>query len=364
MELCAVSHWIARGAGERRPVKIAIVGGFGGTQVGGSLARAADALSLETLGFDTAAASGARWLRSLNWRLADRRPPGLERFSAEVVGVCARARPDVLIATGSAALTERAVLALRASGALCLNFSTDDPWNPTSRSRWHLRALRRYDVVFTPRRANLADLSALGCSDVRYLPFGYDDSLFAPSGGDGAGPDVLFVGGGDRDRADFMREFMRSGPPVALVGGNWRRFAALRPYLIGLKSPDELRALTASARINLCLVRRANRDGHVMRSFEIAAIGGCMLAEDTAEHREIFGPDGECVAYFRGPADAAARALSLLADDATRARLAASLRARNERGGHTYRDRLRSMLSAAGERLRTDGRPSTWRTAS
>ena len=26
-----------------------------------------------------------------------------------------------------------------------------------------------------------------------------------------------------------------------------------------------------------------------------------MLAEDTAEHRELFGPDGEAVVYFRNP---------------------------------------------------------------
>jgi spore maturation protein CgeB len=83
-----------------------------------------------------------------------------------------------------------------------------------------------------------------------------------------------------------------------------------------------------------------------MRSFEIAAVGGCMLAEDTAEHREIFGPDGEAVVYFRTPREAAARAGSLLANPAERARLSGAVRARVSCGAHTYRDRLVSIIEA------------------
>ena len=67
-----------------------------------------------------------------------------------------------------------------------------------------------------------------------------------------------------------------------------------------------------AAKVNLCLVRRAKRDGHVMRSFEIAAVGGCMLAQDTDEHREIFGPEGEAVRLFsRRAAPARARCYAI-----------------------------------------------------
>jgi spore maturation protein CgeB len=121
----------------------------------------------------------------------------------------------------------------------------------------------------------------------------------------------------------------------------------MRAHALGQQPPEQLCALTAAAKVNLCLVRRANRDGHVMRSFEIAALGGCMLAEDTEEHREIFGGDGECVVYFRNPAEAADRARRLLGDAAERARLACAVRARVVQGAHTYRDRLVTMLRAA-----------------
>jgi len=42
------------------------------------------------------------------------------------------------------------------------------------------------------------------------------------------------------------------------------------PEVLLVVPPDAVAALTAAAKVNLCLMRRANRDGHVMRSFEIA----------------------------------------------------------------------------------------------
>jgi spore maturation protein CgeB len=90
-----------------------------------------------------------------------------------------------------------------------------------------------------------------------------------------------------------------------------------------------------------------------MRSFEIAALGGCMLAEDTAEHREIFGPEGKAVFYFRSPREAAERTRALLADPTERTRLSAAIRRRIvSRGANTYRDRLLRMLELAVVQLR------------
>jgi spore maturation protein CgeB len=144
-----------------------------------------------------------------------------------------------------------------------------------------------------------------------------------------------------------MEAFMRTGPPVALCGGYWECYAATRPYALGIKGVEELRGLTAAAKVNLCLVRRANRDGHVMRSFEIAAIGGCMLVEDTDDHRILFGSDREAVVFFKTADEAAERAQALIADAAERARLSASVRTRIKGGAHTYQDRLRLMLDMA-----------------
>jgi spore maturation protein CgeB len=330
--------------------RLAIVGNAGGTNVGESLRRAALALGYRALFFDCYAAwRGNRILRSVSWRLNDKRPLRLADFVAGVLEACGEARPQAVITTGTAPLTAAALQALRRMGIICINYSTDDPWSPTQSANWFLHALPLYDLILTTRRANVRDFQHIGCGDVQYLPFGYDDELFGNSGGSmqGDAHDVVFVGGADKERVAFMSEFMGAGPAVTLVGAYWKSARQLRRFALGHRPPEEVRMLTAAAKVNLCLVRRANRDGHVMRSFEIAAIGGCMLAEDTAEHREIFGPDGEAVVYFRTVREAAERARSLLADPAERARLSAAVRARISRGAHTYRDRLVSILEVA-----------------
>jgi spore maturation protein CgeB len=327
--------------------KLAIVGSFDGTHLGGSLWRAAKHLGIDAARFDVSDAGREnRIIRAALWHFGDRRPPGMHRFSKAVVVGCKQSEPEILIATGAAPLTGSTLSTLRAMGIVCVNYSTDDPWNPALRASWHLRVLPEYDTIFTTRRANISSFKDIGCGEVHYLPFGYDEWLFCRRAPvlDEPAPDVLFVGGADRDRVAFMTEFLRTGLRVALVGGYWERFPAMRPYALGQRAPEAMRALTAAAKVNLCLVRRSNRDGHVMRSFEIAALGGCMLAEDTSEHREIFGLDGDAVVYFRTPWEAADRALALLADPPERARLSEAVRARISSGAHTYRDRLVSML--------------------
>src|SRR5262249_31332555 len=146
---------------------------------------------------------------------------------------------------------------------------------------------------------------------VAYLPFGYDPDLYFPERAANTlleNVDVLFVGGADKDRAPVIEELTADGLKVAVHGDYWDRFPRLKARRLGHAPPPSIRAATCIAPITLCLVRRANRDSHVMRSFEIPAIGGFMLAEDTADHREIFGPEGECVLYFASPAEAVSKA--------------------------------------------------------
>lgn len=333
-------------------LKLAILGVAEGTHIGGSLARAAKNLDLDAIWFDAEEAWRApRFLRSFFWHFAGgRRPAHLRRYADKLVALCAAAKPDVVVTTGMAPLTERALQGLTRLGIVSINYSTDDPWNPVMRSRWYLKALPGYDFVFTTRRSNIDDFRRHGCKAVHWLPFGYDENLFyggPDDRSDVASPDILFVGGADSDRVQFIGEFMHQGPPVTVAGGYWDRHQDFKPLALGLISPDKIRALTAAAKVNLCLVRRANRDGHVMRSFEIAAVGGCMLAEDTAEHREIFGPDGDAVVYFRNPREAAERAKALLYDLPERKRLARRLHDRIVGGRNTYTHRLAAMLKVA-----------------
>src|SRR5262245_4984047 len=97
--------------------KLALLGTSGGTHIGGSFVRSAAKLGIESMWFDADKASaGSRVLRSLFWHLVDRRPLHLSQFSSELVKSCTQTKPEILIATGMAPLTESALRALRQMG--------------------------------------------------------------------------------------------------------------------------------------------------------------------------------------------------------------------------------------------------------
>ena len=336
--------------------QLVIIGGIGLTQVGQALHAAAIHLQLPADQIDHSAAfAGPRLLRSAVWRLCGHRPLRLGAFSTRIEAYCQQHRPALLISTGTSPIQAKSIERIRAMGVICANFSTDDPFS-RSNGAWHFNSsLPLYDWVFTPRRANLAELQQR-CKNVAYLPFGFEARHCI-----GPEPDesqrsslytqVLLVGGADAERTPIARAVVGAGHSLALYGGYWDKDPSLRAHWRGHAQPEVLRCATLSADVVLCLVRRANRDGHVMRSFEAGAIGACMLVEDTSEHREIFGADGANVVYFQDDASMLRQLRRLLDDAAERRRLQLAVRTHIRAGAHSYRDRLLQMLAFAAPKL-------------
>lgn len=331
--------------------RVLIVGNPRETHVGRHLLRGAPDAEAEVVMLDLVQAFDApRLLKTLWWRLLGHRPFHLESFGRLALRRCLDQKCEMMLATGLAPLSVSALTELRSHGIPSACFLTDDPWNAQHHAPWFMRALKHYAHVFTPRLANVDQLNALNGPKVHYLPFAYaPDVHHPPPGWTGteAGQwktDVLFIGGADQERADLMRALADHGFNLSLWGGYWDRMQGLQPFARGHAGPAEFQKLIAAAGVNICLVRRANRDGHSMRSFEIPAIGGCMVVEDTAEHRGIFGPDNECVRYFANTAELVAKIRELLDDPLQQRRLAASALERIRAGRHTYADRLHEMI--------------------
>ncbi len=325
---------------------LVLVGHSGEVHVGAHFVSAARELGFPHVLCDVAGAfAGSAWSAKLNWRLRGHRPTRLREFGRQVIQVCREVRPAWLLSTGIAPLDAPTLRDLGAIGVKRLNFSTDDPWNRAHRAPWFLEALPLYDHIFTPRRATMDDLRGHGCGDVSYLPFAYNPDLhFREEPADERADDIVFAGGADRDRVPYMSALIQAGFNVALYGGYWRRHPATASHARGHADAGMLRQAIASARVALCLVRRANRDGHAMRTFEVAAMGACMLVEDTEEHREIFGPDGRAVVYFQTQAHMIERLRRLLDEEEERLRLREASHTLITSGENTYRDRLEAII--------------------
>jgi glycosyltransferase involved in cell wall biosynthesis len=332
-----------------------IVGNDGGTNIGASLLRAANALGIPAELADARAAYDApRAVARFNWWVRGRRPTRLGSFSESVAARWRDVRPSAIISTGLAPLDARTLEVARQHGLQTTVYLTDDPWNPAFKSQWFLDALPLYDRVFTPRRSNIADLIRHGCRFVEFLPFGFDDELFFPDPPPASersryAADVFFAGGADSERRPFLAALVARGFDVALYGDYWERFAETRAVTRGHGTPKELRHAIAASKVCLGLVRRANRDGHAMRSIEVPAAGGCFLVERTGEHEEIFGPDNQAVAYFNDIDDMVRQLRRLLEDDSLRQRLATRAHEIIEQGHFTYEDRLLTLIGTRAE---------------
>lgn len=292
-----------------------------------------------------------RWVEIVNWRLRGKRPSRLSAFSRDLVSFCRAHKPEILLVTGITPPDATALQEIRRLGITTVNYLTDDPWNSSHQSTWFLNALTCYDLICSPRRSNLADLESAGCQ-AAWVPFGYEPSIHFPE----LPPselqaqftcDVLFYGGADQDRVPLIEALIQSGTLLHLYGGYWNRYSTTKPYHKGMADPQMLRWAVSSAKITLCMVRRANRDGHVMRSYEVPAMKGCMLVEDTEEHRTIFDPEGDHVLYFKDVNELVGKTSCLLTDSVLRQKLSTNAHHHIASHPNTYHDRLAQILALA-----------------
>lgn len=332
--------------------RLLIIGGMHPTAVGNSLRRAAMAVpELTTAYVDSDQAHQApRLIRALFWRLAGKRPPRLGRFNHRVLEECARVKPEFLICAGNIPLTAATVRQVAGMGCKTAVYLTDDPWNPAHRTTRFLAALPLYDWRLTPRKSILPDLARVSSRGNAYVPFGYEPELFHPAMPVNELPaysacDVFFAGGADADRITPMSALLQAGMNVHLYGDMWARWKETAPAYRGYARPDDLSRMIAGAAVCLCMVRRANRDGQCMRTYELPAAGACMMVEDTAEHRELFGDDDAAVRYFTTDVSLVERTGGLLKSPHDRLRLKQAAHRLITEGRHAYADRLRTMLN-------------------
>jgi hypothetical protein len=236
-------------------------------------------------------------------------------------------------------------------GVKLANFLTDDPWNRRNSAGFFWTALREYDLVCTPRLANIADLKNHGCRRVEYLPFGYNPNCHFPQLSSNANEEkwfsaeVAIIGGADDDRLPFARACVKAGFKLATYGGYWDRVADLRPFHKGFAYGAALRKAVSGAAVSVCLVRRANRDGHSMRSYELPAMRAIVLAELTDDHCEIFGREGDCALFFKDATEMVNKAKWLISHQTQGREMAARAHARLTAGANTYRDRLHTIVA-------------------
>jgi spore maturation protein CgeB len=212
---------------------------------------------------------------------------------------------------------------IKKMGIKLVNYNLDHPFRYVSRgsgNRNVLKSIPVYDLHMTYSRTIKHELEQQ-FSEIRaaYLPFGYHREVDAMVFSSEELLRICFIGHADQQRAAVISEILKAGQSVDLYGPGWKKYfpkgtAQVRCFepVIGSNYWQTLRRY----RVQLNLFRQHNVGSHNMRTFEIPAVGGIMLA-DYSEEQSSFFREGQEAFYFHSVPDLIqkARMIIQLSDD-------------------------------------------------
>lgn len=240
--------------------------------------------------------------------------------------------------------------------AVLASYSEDDMYARHNQSTYYRKGLKYYDIVFTTKsyNCNSNELPALGARRVVFVDKAYDKVTHRPMNlstedAKAFGSDVGFIGTFEQPRAAKLLLLAEAGFRVRVWGNGWNEWKGKHERLVVEGRPlhcDDYVMAICGTKINLCFLRKANRDLQTDRTVEIPACGAFMLAERTPEHLRLFTEDKE-VALFdvRNDAELISKTGYYLAHDAAREQIAVAGRQRCIRGGYSHHDKLSFMLA-------------------
>lgn len=287
--------------------RILIIGNSGGTNLGESFYHGSEDCGYATeMVLASQANHKSKILNKIRWVFFDKVPAKQNEFEKSIEKVAENFNPTCIIVAGCIYLSKKILEIFKSSDTATAIYLTDDPWNRSGKSRKFITSLSSYDFIFNPRMLNMKEVMRINPATF-YLPFAYCPHLL--NKGEirqqykvklQEQHDVFFYGGADTDRVEIIEGIQAAGFKVLVAGNYWKALyknKGISVIPVNL-NPTEIQIATNCSSISLCMVRKANRDGHSMRSYELPYFGACILAEDTQEHRKIFGNDGESVIYY------------------------------------------------------------------
>lgn len=265
---------------------------------------------------------------------------------AEHIVTCADSlRPDLTIVFRCERLAPETIRALReASRYACVNIYPDHPFVIPGAGAVRLgAALREYTAILTFARCLIPVFYQLGARSVNWLPFGYDPDCHVPKAPHRR-KSIVYLGQWGYVQEEHLESLCQFG--VAIYGVGWhhlRRASPLRQaWQVGEGLGPEMGAAVTGAEIVFNLVRAEAGCAHSMKTFEIPALCGFMLTNDTEEQKLFFRPDREAV-YFQNRDELVDKVRYYLAhpDEREQVRLAGLAAVK----GHEYTARTNMLLA-------------------
>jgi spore maturation protein CgeB len=259
--------------------------------------------------------------------------------------------PNLVLVVSGNLISAHALQTVRnETNATLYHFYGEDFFNSLNTTSTLREAAYFYDHFFTTKTFNIPELAAIGLHHVSYLPFGYRPNCDNPITIDQTdrmefGSDLAFIGTWEEERATNLAQLTEFN--LRIWGASWHR----ADKKLGLGKAiqnravycDEMSRVINASKINLAFLRKANRDRHTSRTFEIPACGGFQLSERTDEVLSFYN-EGKEIECFESIDELKEKARYYLSHEAERQRIASAGLVRTKHSAYSYTDRLNTIL--------------------
>jgi hypothetical protein len=298
-------------------------------------------------------AAPSRWKRLANCCSFD--DATVTVFNEQWLLALCECRPDIAWLEWPKMLRRETLLEARSRLPRCrfISFYDDNPFGSRTDELWQWKmffeAIPEFDLHLVKRNEDIAALRLRGARRAELFMHGCYEPLFHPRRGSASlVHQVSFVGTALDHRVSFIRRLIvREQLPLEVFGNRWARTLLyhlrrehFHPPALGLAYVDVIR----DSRISLGFVSSSNRDEYTMRTFEIPACMGFMLAERTPTHQALF-EEGVEAEFFATVEECADKARFYLRDEVARRRIAKAGYQRCLDSNYSLRRRMSNALS-------------------
>ena len=230
-----------------------------------------------------------------------------------------------------------------------IGYSPDDMGSSHNQSRRFISTLPCYDFYITTKSYGLNELKQLGAKKVLMIDNAYDENTHFPITTDTTFADleynaVGFIGTFEKERSQSIKFAANNGIKISIYGSGWNGFKIKNVNVASPVIGHNYTKAINSFKINLCFLRKINRDLQTTRSIEIPACGGFMLAERSDEHLYLF-KEGVEAEYFSSSEEMCDKINFYLNNPELRKKIAIQGRRRCVVSGYSNQKRLKKIIT-------------------
>lgn len=276
-----------------------------------------------------------------------------ETIARELIEKVKRERPDVVWVFKGMRVLPKVLRQLREMGVQLVNYNPDHPFlfsTDGSGNRHVTDSIGLYDLHFCYSHSVQERIEREFGIPTAFLPFAFElsEDEFEQVELEPEVNAACFIGNPDGIRVAHVKALAQAGIEVFVYGNQWGKHLSsnqnvhLHGAVYGLDFWRKMRAY----RLQINVFRPHNEGSHNMRTFEVPAVGGIMLAPESPEHREFF-ESGKEIFTYENMGDLVEKAewiLGMPAEEAAGVRRQA--REKSLQAGYTYENRARQVTEA------------------